>query len=128
MTPGGDVRSPYQESEIDLLAIYCNDLDRCYLLPCSLIAGMQMVHLRLSAPRNGQRACINLAEDFDFAGAVAQLEERRHGMAEATGSSPVSSTVSPRPAGSVVHGVGAHQSATTSRTTWNAPPAVRKST
>jgi prevent-host-death family protein len=30
-------------------------------------------------------------------------------MAEATGSSPVSSTVSPRPAGSVVHGVGAHE-------------------
>ncbi len=37
-------------------------------------------------------ACITLADDFDFAGAVAQLGERRHGMAEVRGSSPLSST------------------------------------
>ncbi len=34
-----------------------------------------------------------MARDYEF-GAVAQLEERRHGMAEARGSSPLSSTSS----------------------------------
>ncbi len=50
------------------------------------------VQLRLTPPRNNQRACINLADAYEFAGAVAQLGERRHGMAEARGSSPLSST------------------------------------
>ena len=45
-----------------------------------------------SVPRNGQRACINLASEFEFAGAVAQLEERRDGIAKARGSNPLSST------------------------------------
>src|SRR5215510_4288387 len=45
------------------------------------------------------RNSASIGDDFDFAariaeqvGAVAQLGERRHGMAEATGSSPVGST------------------------------------
>jgi hypothetical protein len=42
--------------------------------------------------RNNQRACINLADEFAFDGAIAQLGERRHGMAEVVGSSPTSST------------------------------------
>lgn len=41
-----------------------------------------------------QKSCITLADDFDFDGAVAQLEERCHGMAEVRGSSPLSSTSS----------------------------------
>ena len=55
---------------------------------------MHQVHLRVLPPRNGQRACINLAEEFNFDGAIAQLEERCHGMAEVVGSSPTSSTSS----------------------------------
>ena len=57
--------------------------------------GRRSLHLRLAAARNGQRACINLASDFEFRGAIAQLEERRHGMAEVVGSSPTSSTPAP---------------------------------
>ena len=95
LTPAGYVRSPYTESEIDLVAVYCGRLDRSYLLPSAVACGRAAIHLRLSPPRNGQRACIKLASDFEFAGAVAQLEERRHGMAEVRGSSPLSSTPSP---------------------------------
>jgi prevent-host-death family protein len=47
--------------------------------------------MRLTAPRNAQRAALNWAADYRL-GAVAQLGERRLGRAEATGSSPVSST------------------------------------
>jgi hypothetical protein len=95
LTPNGYIRSPYHEGEVDLVAVYCGELDRCYLLPERLFAGKMVVHLRLDPTRNGQRSCINLAEEYEFTGAVAQLEERRHGMAEARGSSPLSSTPPP---------------------------------
>jgi prevent-host-death family protein len=92
LSPHGYVRSAYTEDEIDLLAVYCGDLDRCYLLPCSLIAGRRAIYLRVSPSRNAQRACINLASDFEFIGAVAQLEEHQSGTLGARGSSPLSST------------------------------------
>jgi prevent-host-death family protein len=94
LTPGGYVRNSYTPDEIDLVAVYCGDLDRCYLLPSSLACGRTSVFLRLTPPRNGQRACINLACDFEFDGAIAQLEERWRGTPEAAGSSPASSTPS----------------------------------
>lgn len=93
-TPSGYVRGWYTAKEIDLFAIYCGELKRCFLLPISL-AGTSAISLRLTPPRNNQQACINLADDFDFKGAVAQLEERLRGTQEVRGSSPLSST--PRP-------------------------------
>jgi hypothetical protein len=94
LTPSGYVRTPYGADEIELLAVYCGELDRSYLLPPELFANRYAVQLRLTPPRNNQRACINLAADYDFPGAVAQLGERRHGMAEVRGSIPLSSTSS----------------------------------
>jgi prevent-host-death family protein len=94
LTPAGYVRTSYTPQEIDLVAVYCGGLDRCYLLPSALACGRTAIYLRLTPPRNGQRACINLACDFEFSGAVAQLEERRAGSAKARGSSPLSSTPS----------------------------------
>ena len=88
----GYVRRTYDSSEIDLFAVYCGELDRCFLLPISRFEGLSYVHLRLTPARNGQVACTNLADSFDFEGAIAQLGERRHGMAEVVGSSPTSST------------------------------------
>ena len=38
-TPNGYVLSSYAEHEIDLLAAYCGDLDRCFLLPAAVVAG-----------------------------------------------------------------------------------------
>ncbi len=64
LSPKGYVRGAYSEEEIDAVAVYCGDLDRCYLLPCALIADRRGIHLRLSPPRNAQRASINLASDF----------------------------------------------------------------
>jgi hypothetical protein len=88
-------RTTYSTDEIDLFGVYCGELDRAFLFPAARFAGMYQVSLRLTPPRNGQRACINLADDFDFEGAIAQLEERCHGMAEVVGSSPTSSTKAP---------------------------------
>jgi prevent-host-death family protein len=99
LTFSGHRRASYTEEEIDLLAVYCGGLDRCYLLPSALVAGRRQISLRLVSALNGQRACVNLAADFEFSGAVAQLEERDAGSVEARGSSPLSSTVSPEPTG-----------------------------
>jgi prevent-host-death family protein len=97
LTSHGHRRTAYTEDEIDLLATYCDGNDRCYLLSSALVAGRTEIWLRLVPPRNGQRACINLAAEFEFSGAVAQLGERVTGSHEATGSSPVSSIPPPTP-------------------------------
>ena len=91
LTPRGYLRTTYAPDEIDLVAVYCGELGNVYLLPIDVVAGKNAINLRLNPARNGQRAFINLASDFEFHGAIAQLEERRHGMAEVVGSSPTSS-------------------------------------
>lgn len=48
--------------------------------------------MRVAPPKNAQRACINLASDFELPGAVAQLVEHLSGTQGARGSSPLSST------------------------------------
>ena len=72
-TTRGHVRRKYSEGEVDLFAVYCGELDRAFLLRATEFLGKQHLHLRLTPARNRQRACINLADDFTFDGAVAQL-------------------------------------------------------
>ena len=72
-TPDGAVYTKYSAAEIDAVAAYCGDLDRCYLIPIEGIEERRAIHLRLKPALNGQRACINLAADYEFSGAVAQL-------------------------------------------------------
>jgi hypothetical protein len=93
----GLLRRRYEPGEIDAFAGYCPDNDMCYFLPYELFSGRTQIALRLRPARNKQSSGINWAKDFELAarlralGAVAQLGERRHGMAEVTGSSPVGS-------------------------------------
>jgi prevent-host-death family protein len=94
LTFSGQYRTRYTEHEIDLLAVYCGALDRCYLLPSALVAGRSQISLRLSQTLNGQRACVTLASDHQFAGAIAQLGEHLRGTQGVAGSSPASSTPS----------------------------------
>ena len=99
---GGKIVSRrYTETEIDAVAIYCEELDRCYLLPLELWSGRRQIHLRLNPARNNQMLGINWAKDFEFAatlvphGAIAQLGERRRGTPKVAGSSPAGSTHQP---------------------------------
>lgn len=89
----------YTDREIDGVAAYCPETERCYFMPIAFVGSRKQILLRLAETRNGQRAGLNWAAKFDFAaidwsrlGAVAQLEERRRGTPEARGSSPLSST------------------------------------
>jgi PD-(D/E)XK endonuclease len=92
LTTKGHIRTLYGADEIDAVAVYCDELDRCYLLPAGLVAEKHMLHLRLGTPRNGQRAALNWAAQYELSGAIAQLEERLRGTQEVAGSSPASST------------------------------------
>lgn len=97
LTSSGSVRSKYSADEVDAIAAYCNGNDRCYLVPIEIAAGRRAFHLRLRPARNGQRAWINWADNYEFPGAIAQLEERQRGTLEVAGSSPAGST--PRSSG-----------------------------
>ena len=105
----GYVVSTYDASEIDAVAVYCGDLDRCYLLPIDLVAGRGVVTLRLRQTRNNQRAALNWASKYELPGAVAQLAERVAGSDEARGSNPLSSTNQDDLSKPSVEEVGAHE-------------------
>ncbi len=88
----GYVTRTYRTDEVDLVAIYCESTGKCYLVSIELVAGLGLLTLRLAPARNNQRAALNWAADYEFRGAVAQLEERVAGSDEVRGSSPLSST------------------------------------
>jgi prevent-host-death family protein len=103
----GHIRTTYTADEIDAIGAYCDELRKCFLIPIDVAAGKSAMHLRLAPPRNGQRAALNWAEQYEF-GAVAQLAERRRGTAEARGSNPLSS-ISQAGTRPPVEVVGAHE-------------------
>ena len=81
-------KRPYTPDEIDVIAAYSMDLDRCYFLPLDEIYRKAGIQLRLAPAANNQRLKVNWAADYEFAarlarpnGAVAQLGERRAGSA-----------------------------------------------
>ena len=89
-TPHGYVKTVYGRDEIDAIAAYCPDLRTCYFLTLDALVGRHQLHLRLSPAKNHQRVGVKMAAEYQL-GAIAQLGERRHGMAEVEGSSPSSS-------------------------------------
>ena len=97
-TAEGFRRRTYSASEVDAVAAYCLEIDRCFLIPIHYVENRPSIALRIEPSLNNQRKGINWADDFDLAatlrrhhGAVAQLGERRDGIAEARGSSPLGS-------------------------------------
>ena len=90
-TPRGYVRTFYSRAEVDGIAAWCPDTREAYFVPIAEIAGHAAFSLRLRPARNNQEQLVHWAADYCL-GAIAQLGERRHGMAEAGGSSPPSST------------------------------------
>lgn len=97
--PNGFVPRKYDEGEIDAIAAYCQATGHCYLLPEELSVMRTAVQLRLAPTRNNQEMKVNWARDFELGatlsrlpGPIAQLGERRDGIAKAAGSSPAGST------------------------------------
>ena len=63
---GGRVRQVkhYTAETVDWIAVFDPVSDRCYYVPSSRFDGHSLLTLRLTAPRNGQGAGINLAANF----------------------------------------------------------------
>jgi hypothetical protein len=91
---GRFVRGQYSPDEIDLVAGYCAELDRCYAVPFGALAPCGDTALRLAPSKNNQEVGVNWASDYEL-GAIAQLGERVSGRHEVVGSSPTSSTGKP---------------------------------
>ncbi len=68
----GVIRRLYTSEEIDAIAAFCPDLNRCFFIPFSTIGPSTQLYLRIAPSRNNQRAGVRNATDFDF---VARLTE-----------------------------------------------------
>ena len=69
----GLVHRGYTSAEIDVIAAYSDELDRCYFLPFDRCAGRSALQLRVTPSRNNQRTGINWAKDFELAGRLEAL-------------------------------------------------------
>jgi hypothetical protein len=71
----GHVRRPYTADEVDAIAAYSLELDRCYYLPIDVVQRRSMVHLRLVPAGNNQRRGVLWAADFEFAATLWRATE-----------------------------------------------------
>jgi len=65
-TRDGYLKRCYTLDEVDAIAAYAADLDRCYFLPLDLCAGRSHVQLRLAPARNNQKVGVHWASAFEF--------------------------------------------------------------
>jgi PD-(D/E)XK endonuclease len=65
-TRDGFAKTFYSADEIDAIAVYSADLDRCFFVPFLEIPGRTCLQLRLEPCLNNQRIGVNWADDFDF--------------------------------------------------------------
>ena len=65
-TREGLTKKGYSACEIDAVAAYCIDLDRCFYFPIDWLNGRTTLQLRLRPTRNNQHLGINWADDFAF--------------------------------------------------------------
>ena len=62
----GFLKRSYTAEEIDAIAAYCPDVDRCYFLPLDMFGPRTHIQLRLARPCNNQRLRVNWADRFEF--------------------------------------------------------------
>jgi PD-(D/E)XK endonuclease len=67
-TPSGYEHRQYKADEIDLVAVYCGELDRCYLLPHELAVGRRGIWLRLTPPKTLSELPLILRLSSSFTG------------------------------------------------------------
>jgi hypothetical protein len=63
----------YHADEVDLIAAYCPELDRCFVACVDQFDGRTQLDLRVRPSRNNQQRGINWADDFDFAARLKAL-------------------------------------------------------
>jgi PD-(D/E)XK endonuclease len=66
-------RRVYTAAEVDAIAAYCPDLDRCFIVPARRFNGHAQLVLRVSPSRHNQRAGVNWAEDYAFDARITSI-------------------------------------------------------
>lgn len=58
-------RTRYENSEIDVICVYCPDTDKCYYMSVAEVSEMRSTfNLRVEIPKNNQRSGIRMADDY----------------------------------------------------------------
>jgi hypothetical protein len=70
----GYIRRRYTSDEIDAVAAYCGELDRCFLFVGDGFIRRATIHLRLRPTRNNQQRGVNWADAFDFGATLTALQ------------------------------------------------------
>jgi hypothetical protein len=71
-TPHGYRRTTYTADEIDAIAAYAPDTDRCYLIPVNVIEGHATISLRIAPTRNNQAQLIRWAKDYELEDSIGR--------------------------------------------------------
>jgi hypothetical protein len=69
----GNRKRSYTGEEVDVMAVYCHDVQQCYLLLLDHFDGRTHFQLRLAPSRNNQRLRINWASEFEFEATLERL-------------------------------------------------------
>ena len=65
-TASGLSRRRYTAGEVDAIALYCQELDRCFYVPMESVDGHHELSLRIEPCRNNQAEGVNWADEFAF--------------------------------------------------------------
>jgi hypothetical protein len=68
------LKRSYTSAEVDAVAAFCHELDRCFLIPIHRVDGLTTIQLRLAPAKNNQARRINWAADFEFAATISRLQ------------------------------------------------------
>jgi hypothetical protein len=63
----------YSEDEVDAIAAYCPELERCFLISSARFHRRTHVHLRVAPSRNNQSIGVNWADDYAFEARLRSL-------------------------------------------------------
>lgn len=74
-TPNGYIATSYTAAEVDAIAAYSPELNRCFLIPISEVAGRRGIHLRLDPTRNNQNHGITWADDYELDAVISGKQQ-----------------------------------------------------
>jgi hypothetical protein len=92
-TPRGYVRTTYSPTEIDAIAIFSSEVNRCYLVPSADVEGQSYLYLRLAPTRNNQAQGVRWAADYSFEAQVRRLRDAPPSPAEDLRGRPRADTI-----------------------------------
>ena len=74
-TPESDglVRRTYGPHEVDAFAAYCDELERCYLIPFDHVPRGGSLQLRLAKSQNNQQIGLRWAARYELAATLAEI-------------------------------------------------------